>query len=461
MKILKYKYNPNKKGVFRVSIVKNPAVGEGDLVLMAADLEKGDSPITTYADMLVINSEGKILLLQRNKECEFEPNKWGFPGGKVMPGETTKEGAIRECFEECGIEVKNVEGIGEVTNKDNTSSHYFKGIPINEVKIGNEHQNFAWVSPDELDNYDLILDNKDRFKNLMEGNTVYMASQEIKGVFYAPVMIPDLRIDRISDDGEKYQVYYDAETVEQLCYNYWKQCGNKSTNLDHEDNDTDGVYPVECWIVKDPNADKSKALGMPTQKVGTWINGYKCESPEVLEKIKNNLLQGLSIEGQLDTEEEFNVKFNKQFMKKTPLEFAKHIANVIMSAVSDEEKETVKEEIPKEEEKLVEEMAEEVTSEGTKKEEEQTDAEKELETAKATIVELEKKVSDLEAELATYKNDATLMSAQLEDVNKAFEAYKSVRMSAQRLGDMPNNKKEKSYEEMTNFEKAKYNRGKI
>ena len=35
MKVLKYKYNPNKKGVFRVSIVKNPAVGEGDLVLMS------------------------------------------------------------------------------------------------------------------------------------------------------------------------------------------------------------------------------------------------------------------------------------------------------------------------------------------------------------------------------------------------------------------------------------------
>ena len=76
MKILKYKYNPDKKGVFKVSIVKNPAVGEGDLILMAA-------------------------------------------------------------------------------------------IP-----------------------------------------------QEIKGIFYAPVMIPDLKINRVDEGGEVYQVYYDAGTVE-------------------------------------------------------------------------------------------------------------------------------------------------------------------------------------------------------------------------------------------------------
>lgn len=304
MKVLKYKYNPNKKGVFRVSIVKNPAVGEGDLVLMSA--------------------------------------------------------------------------------------------------------------------------------------------QEIKGIFYSPVMIPDLNIQRIDENtGEKYMVYYDADTVEQLANNYMRQCGNRETNIEHQASATDGVYPVESWIVKDPEADKSKALGMPTQKVGTWIMGYKCDSPEILKQIQDNLLQGLSIEGQLDTEEDTDspiTKFNKHFMKKTPLEFAKHLANVIMSAVSDEEKpveETVVEEEmaadPKEVEPDPADPAEPTEDPAVEAE----DTAKELETAKATIVELEKKVSDLEAELATYKNDATLMSAQLEEVNTAFEAYKTVKMSSQKIGDTP------------------------
>ena len=320
MKILKYKYNPNKKGVFRISIVKNPAVGEGDLVLMSA--------------------------------------------------------------------------------------------------------------------------------------------QEIKGVFYAPVMIPDLQIQRIDEEtGEKYMVYYDAETVEQLANNYFKQNGNQNTNIEHSQDGIDGVYPVESWIVHDPENDKSKAVGMPTQKQGTWIMGYKCDSPEILEQIKSQLLQGLSIEGHLDTEEDTDnpiAKFNKQtIMSKPLLEALTDLKAVIMSAISGEEKPV--EEIV-EEEKEVAEMAVETPVE----EEKPADVTEpsELETALATIEELEKKNADLEAELATFKNDATLMSAQLEEVQTAFTAYKAVKMSSQKLGDTPNPKKEKSYAEMTNAEKVKFNRNK-
>lgn len=302
MKVLKYKYNPNKKGVFRVSIVKNPAVGEGDLVLMSA--------------------------------------------------------------------------------------------------------------------------------------------QEIKGIFYSPVMIPDLKIQRIDEEtGEKYMVYYDAETVEQLANNYFKQNGNSNTNIEHSAQGIEGVYPVESWIVQDPENDKSKAVGMPTQKAGTWIMGYKCDSPEVLEKIKNNLLQGLSIEGLLDLEEDTDnpiTKFNKHFMSKTPLEFAKHLANVIMAAVTDEEKpvEKTAEELAAEEEKKKAEMAADPIPSEPVEPVEPTEP-NELETALATIAELEAKNAQLEAELATFKNDATLMSAQLEEVNTAFTAYKAVKMSSQKLGDTP------------------------
>jgi len=77
---------------------------------------------------------------------------------------------------------------------------------------------------------------------------------------------------------------------------------------------------------------------------------------------------------------------------------------------------------------------------------------------KAENEELKKKVSDLEAELATYKNDAVLMSAQLKEVETAFESYKTVKMSSQSLGNLENKKVEKPYSEMSNAEKVKYNR---
>jgi hypothetical protein len=267
-----------------------------------------------------------------------------------------------------------------------------------------------------------------------EGDLVLMAAQEIKGVFYSPVMIPDVKIQRIDPDtGEKYLVYYDAETVEQLANNYFKNNGNANTNIEHSDSDVQGVYPVESWIVVDSETDKSKALGMPTQKQGTWIMGYKCESEEILAKIQNQLLQGLSIEGHLDTEEDKDSpisKFSKINMKKTILEKFEDFKAILMSAISDEEKPEA--EVVEEVKEEVEEMAEEMPAE-----QEPSDVEKELATAKATIVEMQKKIDDLEAEKAKNANDATLMSAQLEEVTKAFDSYKAVKMSSQKLADVP------------------------
>ena len=79
---------------------------------------------------------------------------------------------------------------------------------------------------------------------------------------------------------DAFRSLYVAETIEQLCHNYMKQCGNAATNIEHNDKeDIDGVYPVENWIVTDPETDKSKAIGMPTQKIGTWIQGYKADNP--------------------------------------------------------------------------------------------------------------------------------------------------------------------------------------
>lgn len=280
-----------------------------------------------------------------------------------------------------------------------------------------------------------------------EADLVLLSAQKIKGVFYAPVLIPDLKIQRVDEaTNEPYMSYFDAETIEKLSNNYFKNGGNTATNLDHEDSDVDGVYPVESWIVQDPSNDKSNSIGLPNQVKGTWIMGYKCDSPEVLQKLKDKLLNGLSIEGQLDMVDDTNdpiSKFNKVFMKKTPLEFAKHLANVIMSAVSDEEKDKA--------EDAPEVKMEDETADEPKKEEEEvkmedaptdapaepSDLEKENATLKAENEELMKKVSDLEAELATFKNDAVLMSEQLVKVESAFEKYKTVQMSSQKIGDTP------------------------
>ena len=49
-----------------------------------------------------------VMIAKRSKESN-NPNMWNFWGGGVDEGETPKEGAVRELFEESGIVVKKKE----------------------------------------------------------------------------------------------------------------------------------------------------------------------------------------------------------------------------------------------------------------------------------------------------------------------------------------------------------------
>jgi len=50
--------------------------------------------------MILENSVGQVMIIKAN----YKPY-WTFPGGIIDPGETPKEGAIRETFEEVGVRI--------------------------------------------------------------------------------------------------------------------------------------------------------------------------------------------------------------------------------------------------------------------------------------------------------------------------------------------------------------------
>ena len=51
--------------------------------------------------IIIRDGEGRILL-ERRSDCGL----WGFPGGKIEPGESIRESAVREVWEETGLEIK-------------------------------------------------------------------------------------------------------------------------------------------------------------------------------------------------------------------------------------------------------------------------------------------------------------------------------------------------------------------
>ena len=61
---------------------------------------------------IILDSEGKILIAQRNLEKNFG-GMWEFRGGKQEANESPEQALIRELKEELSVEVE-VEGFGSI-----------------------------------------------------------------------------------------------------------------------------------------------------------------------------------------------------------------------------------------------------------------------------------------------------------------------------------------------------------
>jgi len=56
-------------------------------------------------DIVVINTDGRLLIDRRSPKKRNCPNYWEFTSGSVLAGEESRQGAIRELSEELGISV--------------------------------------------------------------------------------------------------------------------------------------------------------------------------------------------------------------------------------------------------------------------------------------------------------------------------------------------------------------------
>ncbi len=115
---------------------------------------------------------GKFFICQRNRN-KVRGMLWEFPGGKVKSGESLEDALKRECMEELSADIS----VGNLFLQFN---HKYPDIEIklsvylcsfNSQPVLNEHNDFKWITPSEIDNFEFCPADKDvleKIKNTFE-----------------------------------------------------------------------------------------------------------------------------------------------------------------------------------------------------------------------------------------------------------------------------------------------------
>ncbi len=113
------------------------------------------------ASAVVLNNEGKLLIVKRADDDDFLPGTWELPGGGVDFLEEPRVGIKRELFEECGIQVDVLHPLTEFSfvmptpegQKHTVEIIYLCQLLADspDVNLSFEHSDYRWVDFAELE----------------------------------------------------------------------------------------------------------------------------------------------------------------------------------------------------------------------------------------------------------------------------------------------------------------------
>ncbi|MET8243955.1 NUDIX hydrolase [Streptomyces sp. NPDC005202] len=121
------------------------------------------------AAAVVMDEQGRLLLVRRSERERFLPRVWGVPCGKLEPGESPGDGALRELKEETGLLGEVVCKVGESSFVSDYRGHEVKNWQDNflvrpltrHVTLPEPDQAYAWLAPSRLTTVDIDAYNLD------------------------------------------------------------------------------------------------------------------------------------------------------------------------------------------------------------------------------------------------------------------------------------------------------------
>ena len=106
--------------------------------------------VDTVAKVVIINEEGRVLMLKRSKDLKKYPDKWDLPGGHLKENESLLKGLKREVKEETNLIIRDPILI---TQKKNTY-FYMAKYDSQKIKLSHEHFAYSFVSKEMLNKED-------------------------------------------------------------------------------------------------------------------------------------------------------------------------------------------------------------------------------------------------------------------------------------------------------------------
>jgi 8-oxo-dGTP diphosphatase len=141
------------------------------------------------ATLCYIRRAGQTLMLHRVKKAnDMHAGKWNGLGGKLVPGETPEECAIREIYEESGLRVHNPQLKGFLTfphfaNDEDWYAFVFVCEDFEGDLIDSPEGNLRWVDDSDLPGL-----------NLWEGDTIFLPWLDCPGFFSGKFVYKDGRL---------------------------------------------------------------------------------------------------------------------------------------------------------------------------------------------------------------------------------------------------------------------------
>lgn len=184
------------------SILNKYRDGQVNLFVCDSLIKAKTGELVRYADNLVFNEDGKLLLLKRSELEESKPGYFTVPGGHVDPGEECEDAAKRELEEEAGIRVEDVELAGEYKDEKVHIKYYRSYVDnVEPVLQESEIWSYEWVDPKDLDKYTLPFNMKENILKIL--NPLKYKVVKLQKSFESGIISKDQRDVLIKNEIEK------------------------------------------------------------------------------------------------------------------------------------------------------------------------------------------------------------------------------------------------------------------